>query len=238
MRPLGSPPAVVQSENLSIIIPALNEAASIATALAALAPLRQRGAQVVVVDGGSSDSTLDLAAAGADQTLAAERGRARQMNAGARRATGDVLVFLHADTVLPADADVHIARAMERGRWGRFDVAIVGGSRWLVLVALLMNWRSRMTGICTGDQALFMRRDLFEDLGGFADLPLMEDVEFSRRARRIARPVAIAARAQTSGRRWERRGVCRTILLMWSLRWRYFFGADPDALARRYREVR
>ena len=238
MRSLRSPAADVRSARLSIIVPALNEAASIEATLAALAALRQRGAEVIVVDGGSSDATVDVAAGGADQVVVAERGRARQMNAGARCASGDMLLFLHADTVLPADADAQIARALERGRWGRFDIAIVGGSRWLGLVALLMNWRSRLTGICTGDQGLYLTRQLFDALGGFADLPLMEDVEFSRRARRIARPVAIAARAQTSGRRWERRGVWRTILLMWSLRWRYFFGADPDALARRYREVR
>jgi rSAM/selenodomain-associated transferase 2 len=238
MHPPRSPVGDARTARLSIVVPTLNEAASIEGTLAALAPLRQRGAEVIVIDGGSSDATVDLAADGADHVFVAERGRAHQMNAGARRGVGDTLLFLHADTVLPTDADVQIARALQRGRWGRFDVAIVGGSRWLGLIALLMNSRSRLTGICTGDQALFMTRELFDVLGGFADLPLMEDVEFSRRARRIARPVAIAARAQTSGRRWERHGVWRTVLLMWSLRWRYFFGADPDALARRYREVR
>lgn len=236
--PAPRSPAAVRVGRVSIIVPALNEGTTIAATLAALAPLRQRGAEVIVVDGGSSDATADLAQAGADQVVVTERGRARQMNAGARHAAGDVLLFLHADTVLPADADVHIADALVRAPWGRFDVAIVGGSRWLGLIAQLMNWRSRLTGICTGDQALFMTRALFDALGGFADLPLMEDVEFSRRARRVARPAAIAARVRTSGRRWERRGIWRTMLLMWSLRWRYFLGADPEALAHRYREVR
>jgi rSAM/selenodomain-associated transferase 2 len=238
MRPFGNPSTERRARQLSIIVPVLNEAAHIEATLAALVPLRRRGAEVIVVDGGSSDTSAALATAGADQVFVAERGRACQMNAGALRAAGDALLFLHADTMMPTDADTHIARALERGPWGRFDVAIVSGSRWLGVVALLMNWRSRLTGICTGDQALFMRRELFDALGGFADIPLMEDVEFTRRARRIARPIAIGARVQTSGRRWERRGVWRTILLMWSLRWRYFFGADPDALARRYREVR
>ncbi len=139
-----------------------------------------------------------------------------------------MLLFLHADTRLPTDADQHIDTALAGGAcWGRFDVRIDGRSRWLGLVAAMMNWRSRLTGICTGDQALFVRRDFFEALDGFPDQPLMEDIEWSRRARSRSRPAVVRARATTSGRRWEQRGLWRTIALMWSLRWRYFLGADP-----------
>ena len=231
--PVGTAP-----RRLAIVMPVLNEAAGIEQALAALQPLRARGIQVIVVDGGSSDDTV-ARAGGADFVLSAERGRARQMNAGARHADADVLLFLHADTRLPTDADQHIDTALVGGAcWGRFDVRIDGRSRWLGLVAAMMNWRSRLTGICTGDQALFVRRDFFEALNGFPDQPLMEDIEWSRRARSRSRPAVVRVRATTSGRRWEQRGLWRTIALMWSLRWRYFLGADPATLARIYREVR
>lgn len=229
---------------LAVIVPVLNEAPSIEGALAALAPLRARGATVIVVDGGSEDETRARALGGADAVLGAPRGRAAQMNAGARHALADrsigALLFLHADTRLPADADRSIATACA-GRtlaWGRFDVRIEGRSAALALVAATMNLRSRWTGICTGDQCLFATRGLFEALGGFAPLPLMEDVEFSRRARRHAWPTALRMRATTSGRRWERRGVLRTVLLMWRLRLAYFLGADPARLAAVYHDAR
>ena len=223
---------------LSIVVPALNESAGIVAALAALAPLRRRGAEVIVVDGGSADATAPLAAPLADRVLAAPRGRARQMNAGAAVARGRVLLFLHADTRLPEEADRLVCAAVDAlgsGRhWGRFDVRIDGRSRWLPLVAAAMNLRSRLTGIATGDQAIFVARAAFEAAGGFADIPLMEDIDFSRRLRRLARPACLRAKAVTSGRRWERHGVLRTVLLMWALRLRYFFGAPPDKLARLY----
>jgi rSAM/selenodomain-associated transferase 2 len=181
---------------------------------------------------------------GADAVLGAPRGRAAQMNAGARHALADrsicALLFLHADTRLAADADRSIAAACA-GRtlaWGRFDVRIEGRSAALALVAAMMNLRSRWTGICTGDQCLFVTRALFEALGGFAELPLMEDIEFSRRARRVVWPIALRARVTTSGRRWERHGVVRTVLLMWRLRLAYFLGADPARLASVYRDAR
>lgn len=231
---------------VAIVIPALDEGAAIESALRRLQPLRAEGAQVVVVDGGSADDTAARARAsgGADRVLVAPRGRALQMNAGAEAAladpTVDVLLFLHADTELPADAVAAVAAAC-RGRavaWGRFDVRIAGRPPLLRVVAALMNARSRLTGICTGDQCLFATRALFVQLGGYAPLPLMEDVDFSRRARRLARPVALRARAVTSGRRWERRGVLRTVLLMWRLRLAYFLGADPARLAAAYRDAR
>jgi rSAM/selenodomain-associated transferase 2 len=229
---------------LAIVVPVLNEEAAIGATLARLSALRADGAVVIVVDGGSTDRTADLAHAGADVVLVAPRGRAQQMNAGARhalaRAEVDTLLFLHADTRLPDDAGFAVAAAC-RGRahaWGRFDVRIEGRSRALALVAAAMNLRSRLTGICTGDQCVFVTRALFEALGGFAPLPLMEDVEFSRRARRLARPVALRSRAVTSGRRWERHGVLRTVALMWRLRLAYFLGADPARLAAAYRDAR
>jgi rSAM/selenodomain-associated transferase 2 len=202
-----------------------------------LAPLRARGAEVIVVDGGSQDGTPELAQPHCDRVIAAPRGRATQMNAGAAATRGDVLLFLHADTRLPADADVMILSGLQRsGRcWGRFDVSIDGRHPLLPVVAAMMNLRSRITGICTGDQALFMTRAAFA--GGFPDIPLMEDIALSKRLKRVSRPLCLAARVTTSGRRWETRGVVRTILLMWRLRLAYFFGASPDALARRYGHV-
>ena len=220
---------------LSIIVPVLDEAAGIESCLAPLQPLRARGAEVIVVDGGSSDATCSLAAPLADRVLVAPRGRARQMNAGAAAARNDILVFLHADTHLPDDADRLIGAAIQRGAaWGRFDVAITGTSALLPLVACSMNLRSRITGIATGDQAMFVRRDAFEEAGRFAEIPLMEDVALSRRLKRIGRPACLRERVTTSGRRWERHGTLRTILLMWRLRLAYALGADPRRLAHRY----
>ncbi|MBX6426457.1 MAG: TIGR04283 family arsenosugar biosynthesis glycosyltransferase [Variibacter sp.] len=222
--------------SLSIVIPVLNEAAGIESLLASLAPLRARGVEIIVVDGGSGDGTAALARAGADQVLSAPRGRGAQMNAGAAAARGDVLLFLHADTRLPADADRLVCDGLAASgrRWGRFDVRIEGRSAMLPLVALGMNVRSRLTGIATGDQALFVSRGAFAQAGGFPDIPLMEDIEMSRRLKRISRPLCLRARVVTSGRRWDERGAWRTILLMWRLRLAHFFGTAPDVLARRY----
>ena len=221
---------------LSIVMPVLDEAAGITATLRALAPLRARGHEVIVVDGGSADATVALAAAGADRVFAGPRGRARQMNAGAALARGDVLLFLHADTVLPGAADTAIERAVAAGaRWGRFDVRISGGAALFPVIAALMNLRSRLSGIATGDQALFVQRSLFNQLGGYADQPLMEDIELSRRLRALSPPACLRQRVQTSGRRWQQRGVWRTVWLMWRLRWRYWRGASPEALARAYR---
>lgn len=223
---------------LSIVIPALNEAATIVATLTALAPLAERGAQRIVVDGGSRDDTAALASLHAEQVIAAQRGRAAQMNAGARHAEGDALLFLHADTRLPPDADRLIEAALRERPWGRFDVRIEAPGRWPAVVAWFMNRRSRLTGIATGDQAMFVRRDVFERLGGFAEIPLMEDIELSRRLKRVGWPACLAARVTTSGRRWSANGPVRTIWLMWRLRAAYFFGADPARLAARYADTR
>lgn len=222
---------------LSIVVPTLNEAPGIAAALAALAPLRAAGHEVLVIDGGSDDGTPDLAAPRADRVAAAPRGRASQMNAGARLASGDVLLFLHADTRLPPRADRLVLEGLAgSGRaWGRFDVRIDGRHPLLGFVGALMNARSRWTGIATGDQAIFVRRDAFAAVGGFPPLALMEDVALSAALKRISAPLCLRERATTSGRRWEARGVLRTVVLMWWLRLRYFLGASPERLAERYR---
>jgi rSAM/selenodomain-associated transferase 2 len=221
---------------LSIVIPALNEAASIARSLNALAALRARGTEIVVADGGSDDGTASLAAPLTDRVVTSIRGRAAQMNAGAAAANGSVLLFLHADTRLPEDADRIVARHIgdRRVAWGRFDIAIEGRSAFLPLIAATMNIRSRLTGIATGDQAIFMTRAAFEAAGGFPEIPLMEDVEMTKRLKRLAWPICLRERAATSGRRWDDNGPLRTMLLMWRLRLAYFLGAEPAALARRY----
>jgi rSAM/selenodomain-associated transferase 2 len=221
---------------LSIIMPVLDEAAGIAAALAALAPYRRNGAETIVVDGGSQDGTAEAARPLADRVIATPRGRAAQMNAGAGLAQGDVLLFLHADTRLPGDADRLIRDGLTRtGRaWGRFDIAIAGRSVLLPMVAFTMNLRSRLTGIATGDQAMFVTREAFVQAGGFADIALMEDIDLSKRLKRISPPLCLRERVTTSGRRWDQHGVLRTVLLMWRLRLGYFLGAEPALLARRY----
>lgn len=225
---------------LSIIIPTLNEQETIVPSLTALQPLRQRGAEVIVVDGGSDDESIRLAAPLCDRVIAAKRGRASQMNAGAWRSTGEQLLFLHSDTTLPKSAleAVHEALATPGCVWGRFDVIIESPLRLLTAVAFMMNQRSRWTGIATGDQAIFVTRDAFERVGGFPEIPLMEDIAFSKSLKRLSAPACIRARVTTSGRRWEKNGIIRTILLMWRLRLAYFFGADPFLLVEQYTHAR
>jgi rSAM/selenodomain-associated transferase 2 len=221
---------------LSIVIPALNEAAAIGTTLARLAPLRARGHDVLLADGGSDDGTAAVAAAAGVRVVVAPRGRASQMNAGARAARGEVLLFLHADTLLPPEADRLIAAGLAGGSlWGRFDLRLTGRQPLLRAVERLSNWRSRLTGIATGDQAIFVRRALFDHVGGFPPIPLMEDVALSRRLRRQSRPYCVRTPVHTSSRRWEQRGVLRTIALMWYLRTAHALGVPAERLARLYR---
>jgi rSAM/selenodomain-associated transferase 2 len=228
--------AEIEMTWISIIVPVLNEAQGISESLAALAPLRARGHEIIVVDGGSSDKTPDLARRAADRVVSAPRGRASQMNAGAALARGEVLVFLHADTRLPEGAGARILQGLAAsGRaWGRFDVRIEGASVFLPVIAFFMNLRSRATGIATGDQAIFVRREAFERAGGFPPLELMEDIALSRSLKRVSRPLCLAEKAVTSGRRWERHGVLRTVFLMGWLRLAFFLGAAPASLARFY----
>lgn len=224
---------------LSIIVPTLEEADEIVAQLSTLQPLRERGAEIIVVDGGSSDETAELSAPLADAVMRSPRGRAMQMNAGAMRAHGETLLFLHADTRLPHAADRLIADGLDRERrcWGRFDVLIDADHPLLRLVAWSMNQRSRLTGIATGDQAIFVQRQAFAAVGGFPDLPLMEDIAMSRRLKRLGPPLCLRDRVQTSARRWQRRGVLRTILLMWRLRVAYRLGVDPGRLAKSYQST-
>jgi rSAM/selenodomain-associated transferase 2 len=220
---------------LSIILPVLNESAGLRDALRPLQALRAEGVQVIAVDGGSTDDTMALAAPLVDRVLHCEPGRGRQMNVGASHATGEVLLFLHADTRLPDGALHCIQQAMMKGaHWGRFDVSIAGRLPGLRMVATTMNWRSRWTGIATGDQGLFVRPDLFWKVGGFPVIPLMEDIVLSSSLRQQARPACLRERVTTSGRRWEKHGLWKTIISMWWLRLRFYFGADPKRLAREY----
>ena len=217
---------------LSIVIPALNEESTLGQTLFTLPPVSDQ-LEIIVVDGGSIDSTLEIAREAGVIAIHAPPGRARQMNAGAAAASGDRLLFLHSDTALPQGGAHSVVRS--KGRWGRFDVSIDGNHWMFPVIGFFINRRSRWSGIATGDQAMFIDRDLFESVGGFPDQPLMEDVELCRRLKRISPPDCLAPRVRTSGRRWLERGVWKTIFLMWRLRWAYWRGARPEDLARAYR---
>ena len=211
-------PPLPQVPLLTIVVPVLDEAAGIADALAPLQALRAAGVELIVVDGGSADDTFASAKPLCDRVIVAPRGRGRQMHEGASVANGDILLFLHADTVLPKGAVEAIRRAVDGGAaWGRFDVAIAGSSPMLPVIATMMNLRSRLTGIATGDQAIFVTREAYEAAGGFPDIPLMEDIAFSRALRRCHHPACLRERVTTSGRRWEKHGVAATVLKMWVL---------------------
>jgi rSAM/selenodomain-associated transferase 2 len=222
---------------ISIIVPVLNEASGIAGFLQSLASIQTDSVEIIVVDGGSTDQTAMLASPHVSRVIQSVKGRALQMNAGATVARGSVLLFLHADTQLPIGALQAVGRAITQGAsWGRFDVSISGRSPWLKLVATLMNWRSRLTGIATGDQAVFVTRVAFDAVGGFAPIALMEDIALSTALKKFSPPACLPQRVVTSGRRWEQHGVLRTIVLMWRLRLAYFLGADPNQLARQYQQ--
>lgn len=221
---------------IAIILPVLNEEAHIVAGLNLLQPLRQQGCSLIVVDGGSQDQTVALAEPLADLIIVSAKGRAAQMNAGAALGNSDILWFLHADSLPPADAATLIRNALSDPNqcWGRFDVRLSGQHPLLRIVETLMNVRSRWTGIATGDQGIFMLRKLFERVGGYPAITLMEDIAISRLLKRHSWPVCLRQRLQTSSRRWERDGILRTIVLMWRLRLAYFLGVDPDQLARIY----
>ncbi|AMK76371.1 MULTISPECIES: TIGR04283 family arsenosugar biosynthesis glycosyltransferase [Methylomonas] len=219
---------------ISIIIPVVNEAAQLTDKLRALQPLRTR-CELLLVDGGSSDTSPAIAEPLVDQVLHRPRGRARQMNLGAQHAQADVLLFLHADTQLPDQSIDLIMSAVEQGAvWGRFDVRFDSQQAVFKLIAWMMNLRSRLTGIATGDQAIFVSRQAFQAVGGFPDIALMEDIAVSAALKKLAKPCCLKAKVVTSARRWQQHGILKTILLMWRLRLRYFFGAHPDDLAARY----
>jgi rSAM/selenodomain-associated transferase 2 len=221
---------------ISIVIPVLNEAALVVQTLPALQPLRAAGHELILVDGGSDDTTVSLSEPFVDQTIRSSKGRSRQMNNGAMAAKGDVLLFLHIDTLLPEGADRLIVNGMEREMrsWGRFDVRLSGGHPLFRVVDWLMNWRSRITCIATGDQAIFVQKKLFRTVGGFPDIDLMEDIALSKRLKGYSLPCCLWQRVITSSRRWEKNGMVRTILLMWFLRGAHFLKVNPNRLAKFY----
>ncbi len=220
---------------LSIIIPVLNEARTIVDNLNKLQKLQDKTIELIVVDGGSSDETVDLATPLADLLVFSELGRAKQMNAGAAQATGEILLFLHADTNLPYNAVESILNVIEKGYvWGRFDVTISGKHFMLRVISFFINWRSRFSGIATGDQGIFVKKSVFKQIGGFPVIAIMEDIALSDLLKAIAKPACLRCKVKTSGRRWEKYGVWRTIFLMWRLRAAYRLGATPESLAQRY----
>ncbi|MDM8565948.1 TIGR04283 family arsenosugar biosynthesis glycosyltransferase [Candidatus Halobeggiatoa sp. HSG11] len=216
---------------ISVIIPTLNEQAVIVENLLVLQSLRKVGHELIVVDGGSDDDTYQMAIPLADKILRSERGRAKQMNLGAKSAQYDILLFLHADTFLPVNADGLIINGLANGyKWGRFNVRLSGVARLLRVVEKMMNWRSCLTGVATGDQAIFVRQDLYEQVKGFPDIPLMEDIAFSKNLKCFGSPICIKQPVITSSRRWEQNGIIRTIFLMWRLRLAYFLGISSYKL--------
>jgi len=219
----------------SIVIPTLNEAAHIVATLQPLQSLRSQGYEVIVVDGGSTDRTQALAEPLCDKLLLSDCGRARQMNAGAAVASGDWLWFLHADTQLPANLAECLQRIADSDcQWGRFDVRLSGSLWALRLIESMINLRSRLSGIATGDQGIFVRAETFVRLGGFPTIPLMEDVALSKQLKQVCRPLCLADRLITSSRRWEQQGVARTVLQMWQCRLLYWLGMSAERLHAHY----
>ena len=224
------------SQDISVIIPVLNESDG-------LADLDQHlglffFGEVIYVDGGSTDGSWEWLQKNVDCVIQSDAGRAIQMNAGAKKASKDYLLFLHADTRLPEQASRQILKGLDVHSWGWFDVNFFGNDWLLSIVARCMNLRSRLTGVSTGDQGLFLERSVFFDIDGFDEIPLMEDVAITKRLKNLSRPFCSKARIITSSRRWHENGRLKTILLMWRLRWKYYRGESPETLRRYYQDVR
>lgn len=237
---------IAEVSHISVIIPILNEADNLLQLIAHVAELNPPPQQVILVDGGSTDNSVDVAQTLIEalmndiqstinwQVIESAAGRAMQMNTGAGLATGDILLFLHADTQLPSRAIADIAQAMIRYEWGRFDVRLDSRNPMLWIVSSMMNGRSRLTGIATGDQAIFIKKLLFEQIDGYPNQPLMEDIELCKRLKNIAKPACSKNKVTTSARRWQQQGTWRTIILMWHLRFDYWRGVSPEILKQRY----
>lgn len=222
---------------ISFIVPTLNEQSFIRKTLSDLRNLSGPiQIEVVVVDGGSQDQTVMLAEPLCDQLLSRSPGRALQMNQGASVAKGEWLLFLHADTQLPEDFTILWRDQVVSGGcdWGRFDIRLNGDQRMFRLIEKMINLRSRLTGIATGDQGIFIKRELFEQVGGFASIPLMEDIDICKRLKKTGHPLCLRSRLVTSSRYWERGGIWATIILMWKLRLLYFLGVSPQRLVQLY----
>ncbi|MDH5436192.1 MAG: TIGR04283 family arsenosugar biosynthesis glycosyltransferase [Gammaproteobacteria bacterium] len=220
---------------ISVIIPTLNECKHIAQTLLCLQVMRQHGNEVILVDAGSDDNTVEVATPLCDLVIITKRGRAHQMQAGINKSCGDVLWFLHGDTIVSENTYFLIQQALNKHLWGRFNVTINSQYKFLRLVAFMMNLRSCITGVCTGDQGIFVKKEIYTQVGGFPIIPLMEDIALSKKLKRLGRPACIKTSINTSGRRWESHGVIKTILLMWLLRMLYFFGKNPVSLKKYYK---
>ena len=223
-------------KKISVIIPTLNEAESISACLTSLQSLREQGHEVIVVDAASNDATLTLSETKADFILSSPKGRARQLNFGASKASGEILLFLHADTLVFANT-ISVLNELTAGAepfWGRFDVRLSGSNVVFRVIEYFMNTRSRLSGIATGDQAIFVSRQLFDQVGGFPEIDLMEDISLSASLKKVCRPLCLKEKVQSSSRRWEQNGIIKTVLTMWVLRFRFAMGASPARLAKEY----
>ena len=221
---------------LSIVIPVLNEAEALSRILPALQNFRKRGHEIILVDGGSHDRTLAVARPLVDRYIQTVKGRAHQMNEGAEVAKNGILLFLHADSELPDSADASIAKALAGTKhcWGRFDIRLSNSDFIFAVIAGAINLKSSLSGIATGDQGIFVKKEEFENIGCYDRIPLMEDVALSKKLLRLSRPFCIKQRLTTSSRRWEKNGIWKTIFLMWRLRTAYFFGVIPEKLVEQY----
>lgn len=226
--------------DISIIIPTLNEEKALPATLAALQSVREKGVEIIVVDGGSEDNTILCTEGYVDQLFISSAGRAVQLNHGADVARGNWLLFLHADTILPRDGIQQLLKEISRQSvaWGRFDIKLDGLGFVFRIIERMMNWRSCLTGIVTGDHAMFVASALFKKVGAYPKIELMEDVAISKKLKQHSRPICIKKTVLTSSRRWQEHGVIKTVFLMWQLRWSYFFNKDPNILAEKYRQVR
>ena len=221
--------------NVSVIIPVLNEEQTIRTLLQELQSCRQQGHELIVVDGGSSDKTMLVARELSDKVISVNKGRATQMNAGAAQAKNEILWFLHSDTKISGEEIKIIQSALKDKVWGRFNIKLSGTNVLFRVIETMINIRSCITGIATGDQGIFVKRDIFESLNGYADIPLMEDIDLSKKLKTITRPLCLNDVIVTSSRRWENKGIIATVLLMWRLRFLYWLGVSPVTLAEHYR---